>query len=108
MSDVLRTLPVRLDATQRPQHQDDHDPRVRAVLRPDGSSPGLDTLDALMIEAKKRAAEAVWEDRTHSDRWLAPRIHYALRLLRSEAADRGVWQWLALRYSATKRVVTGA
>ena len=99
MSDVLRTLPVRLDATQRPQHQDDHDPRVRAVLRPDGSSPGLDTLDALMIEAKKRAAEAVWEDRTHSDRWLAPRIHYALRLLRSEAADRGVWQWLALRYS---------
>lgn len=99
MSDVLRTLPVRLDATQRPQYQDDHDPRVRELVRPDGRSIGLDTLDALMIEAEKRASEAVWEDRTHSDRWLAPRIHYALRLLRSEAADRGVWQWLALRYS---------
>ena len=31
-----------------------------------------------------------------SDAWLAPRIHAALRLHRSEAADRRIWDYLAL------------
>lgn len=29
------------------------------------------------------------------DQWLAPRLHYILRLPRSTASDRGVWAWLA-------------
>ena len=29
------------------------------------------------------------------DQWLAPRLHYAIRLPRALAADRGVWAWLA-------------
>lgn len=99
MSDALHTLPVRLDAVERPRYRDKHQSRATELRRSDNSSIELDVLDALMAEVKSRSGEAVWEDRTHSDRWLAPRIHYALRLLRSEAADRGVWQWLALRYS---------
>lgn len=39
-----------------------------------------------------------------SDSWLAPRLHAALRLRRSEAADRRVWVWLAvLRYDSYVR-----
>lgn len=99
MSDVLHTLPVRLDADERPAYHSEQDVRAMQVQRPDGSSPVLATLDSLMTEVKRRTAESDWDDRTLSDRWVAPRVHYALRLLRSEAADRGVWQWLALRYS---------
>lgn len=36
------------------------------------------------------------DDPPTSDRWLAPRLHAALRLTRSEAADRGLWAWLAI------------
>ncbi|WP_235834073.1 DUF6339 family protein [Actinomadura logoneensis] len=32
-----------------------------------------------------------------SDAWLAPRLHATLRLLRSEAAETSVWNYLALR-----------
>ncbi|CAJ1581891.1 DUF6339 family protein [[Mycobacterium] wendilense] len=99
MSDVLHTLPVRLDAVERLRHQTEQDGRTRPLSLPDDSSPSLEALDSLMNEVKTRTTDAVWADRTHSDRWVAPRVHYALRLLRSEAADRGVWQWLALRYS---------
>lgn len=31
---------------------------------------------------------------TDADVWLAPRLHYTLRLTRREAANRGVWRWL--------------
>ncbi|MBF6051078.1 hypothetical protein GO002_04135 [Streptomyces eurocidicus] len=33
---------------------------------------------------------------TASDAWLAPRLHYALRITRAEAADSGLWNFLAL------------
>lgn len=99
MSDRLRTLPVRLDATVRPDYRPDTDARAEDIQRPDDSVPDVDALDALMSEVQSRISTNVWDDRTHSDRWLAPRLHYALRLFRVEAADRGVWQWLALRYS---------
>ncbi|WP_405190902.1 DUF6339 family protein [Streptomyces anulatus] len=37
------------------------------------------------------------EDRpTNADAWLAPRLHAALRLTRREAADRRIWNYLAL------------
>ncbi len=31
-----------------------------------------------------------------SDGWLAPRVHAALRLFRSEAADQGIWDYLSV------------
>ncbi|OQR64963.1 hypothetical protein B6E66_06345 [Streptomyces maremycinicus] len=36
------------------------------------------------------------ENRTDADAWLAPRLHAALRLTRREAADRRIWNHLAL------------
>ncbi|MFJ2728825.1 DUF6339 family protein [Streptomyces collinus] len=36
------------------------------------------------------------ENRTEADAWLAPRLHAALRLTRREAADRRIWNHLAL------------
>ncbi|MGD1217515.1 DUF6339 family protein [Streptomyces krungchingensis] len=36
------------------------------------------------------------DNRTDADSWLAPRLHAALRLTRQEAADRRIWNHLAL------------
>ncbi|MFF4971752.1 DUF6339 family protein [Streptomyces sp. NPDC001083] len=36
------------------------------------------------------------EDRTRADAWLAPRIHATLRLTRREAADKRLWNHIAL------------
>lgn len=36
------------------------------------------------------------EDRTRADAWLAPRLHATLRLTRREAADKRLWNHLAL------------
>ncbi|MET7935947.1 DUF6339 family protein [Streptomyces sp. NPDC005322] len=35
-------------------------------------------------------------ERTHADAWLAPRLHATLRLTRAEAAESGLWSFLAL------------
>ena len=98
MSNVLRTLPVKLDADERPSYQADSDARGLDLTRPSGSPPTLDVLDSLMAEVRTKTSGADWDDRARSDHWLAPRVHYSLRLHRAEAADRGVWQWVALRY----------
>jgi hypothetical protein len=66
-------------------------------MRPDGSLISLVTFSDLMAEFRRRAAAGEWRsDRASSDRWLAPRVHYALRLTRSHASDKGLWQWLAV------------
>jgi Family of unknown function (DUF6339) len=38
-----------------------------------------------------------YEDRrAHADAWLAPRLHATLRMTRAEAAERGLWNYLAM------------
>ncbi|MFD3310955.1 DUF6339 family protein [Streptomyces sp. NPDC058694] len=49
---------------------------------------------ALAEEAMERFAK---ERPTASDAWLAPRLHYTLRLTRAEATDSGLWNFIALR-----------
>lgn len=51
-------------------------------------------LRALLEEAKGRFMS---ERPTASDAWLAPRLHYTLRMTRAEATDSGVWNFIALR-----------
>ncbi|WP_103516616.1 DUF6339 family protein [Streptomyces sp. SM10] len=46
----------------------------------------------IVEEAMYRFGEA----RTDADAWLAPRLHATLRLTRAEAADAGLWNFLAL------------
>jgi Family of unknown function (DUF6339) len=98
MREALRTLPVRLDAEQRRDYQPGTDNQASDATRLSGSAPTIDVLDSLMADVRVRTTQADWDDRARSDRWLAPRVHYSLRLYRAEAADRGVWQWVALRY----------
>jgi hypothetical protein len=71
------------------------------IRRADGSTIDLAVTDELMNAVTARLHDAAWTaDRAVSDRWLAPRLHYALRLTRAEAGDRRLWTWLATRHSA--------
>jgi Family of unknown function (DUF6339) len=74
--------------------------RTKPDFRDHVVDPGLDRavdlagLDAVIHQAmydERYAGEA-----SSSDSWLAPRVHAALRLRRSEAADRRLWTWLAV------------
>lgn len=62
----------------------------------------LASLDSLI--AHVLAADGFASNPELSDAWLAPRVHAALRLRRSEAADRRLWTWLAIvRYDSYVR-----
>jgi hypothetical protein len=100
VSDRLHSIPRKLGAAQRAEAIADSNVDELSVplIRSEGSAPDLTTLDSLMESTYKRRLDGQWSDRAVSDRWLAPRVHYALRLFRGEAAERGVWQWIAMRY----------
>src|SRR4051794_918705 len=68
-------------------------------LTRDGVRLPVEVLDDLMAHFRTERDGGRWDaDRAVSDRWLAPRIHFALRLTRAESSDRGMWLWVALRY----------
>jgi len=100
VSDQLRSIPRKLDSAQRAAALGGADLEELSVPldRAGGPTPNLTILDSLMISARNRQLGGEWPDRAASDRWLAPRTHYALRMFRGEAAERGVWQWVAMRY----------
>jgi Family of unknown function (DUF6339) len=100
MSDDLYSFPRRLNNLERKLFQSGNsvDYRPVQILRQNEAAPTMRVLDALMTEARDRQMRGEWMERATSDRWLAPRVHCGLRLYRSEAADRGIWQWIALRY----------
>lgn len=84
-------------------HLADATARVDAepVLREDGSGISLTAFRDLLGEFGHRSARGEWNaDRAASDAWLAPRLHHALRLTRAQAADRGLWHWVAVRPGA--------
>ena len=72
-------------------------PVEEPVRRPDGSPVRLAVLTTHMAEVTRRRDS--WSKPPTSDRWLAPRLHWSLRLTRSEAADRTMWEWLAVRHA---------
>ena len=70
------------------------------VLRAGAGVP-LDAVDHLMADFERQIEGGVWsvDAPELSDAWLAPRLHWALRLTRADASDRGAWHWLArVRY----------
>lgn len=104
--DVLRRFKLPVSAEQR-RRLIDHvgvDTSLSEPVRQDtgeGPNSDLTVVDHLMSSAGFRTDGADWrDDRAASDRWLAPRLHYALRLTRAQAGDRGLWAWLAVRYHA--------
>ncbi|SCF62677.1 DUF6339 family protein [Streptomyces sp. Cmuel-A718b] len=72
---------IKLNKTTEPLP---HDGESRAEL-----APVRDLIDDAMYKFR--------DDRpTSADAWLAPRLHATLRLTRREAADRRIWNYLAL------------
>jgi len=103
MSDILLRLTRSLEEADRarmirePGWQPDY---AVPIVRFDGITIDLAAVDHLMTEFRTRWADDGGEsDPESGDGWLAPRLHWALRLSRAEAADRGLWQWIAVRYS---------
>jgi hypothetical protein len=100
--DVLCRYSARLSADDRGSVLDGqlpHGVEGMPVLRENGSTIPTAVVDSLMAECQRRRDDGAWSsDRTEVDRWLAPRIHYALRLTRQRASDRSLWEWLAMRY----------
>lgn len=100
MSEPLQSIPQKLDSAERDAMLERSDSAELSVPleRVGGYPPMMNALDSLMMSAHNRQLDGEWPDRATSDRWLSPRMHYALRLFRGEAAERGVWQWVAMRY----------
>lgn len=61
-----------------------------------GHTVDLDAVRAFIDECIRRFKRT---ESTDADAWLAPRLHYALRLTRREAADRGLWRWLGVVFA---------
>jgi hypothetical protein len=103
MSDVLKTLTAPLESDDRAHMLEDRrwsPAHADVVTHVDGTPVSLDALDDLMREMRERIERDAWrDDHAEADRWLAPRVHWALRLTRAQASDAGVWLWSALRYA---------
>lgn len=56
-----------------------------------GRSIDVEPVRAFLDEAMARYAR---NKKGEVDAWLAPRLHYALRLTRREASTRGIWRWV--------------
>lgn len=67
------------------------DPRDFVTQFP-GREIDVEPLANLIEEGMRRFPDKPEE----SDAWLAPRVHYVLRLTRREAAHRGAWAWLSV------------
>lgn len=70
-------------------------PWFEEVLR-DGRHVDITPLLDLMREFDSRFPRIGTDQRSRpgTDRWLAPRLHWALRLTRREASDKGIWAFL--------------
>lgn len=78
---------------------------AEGVLR-NGKIIPIDPLLELMTDftARRTTGELKDLDPPATDRWLAPRIHWALRLTRREASDRDTWAYLANYHFPTQYV----
>lgn len=66
--------------------------RASSPIPDDSVRWSVDPVREIVEEAMHRFDGA----RTDADAWLAPRLHATLRLTRAEAADAGLWSFLAL------------
>lgn len=99
MSEIVWRLTGSMDSRERLRMFDDYDWELHSepLTRAGGSRTiPLDGMISLMDEFNRR--KNTWGDRAASDRWLAPRLHHALRLTRAEAADPDLWAWLGIRF----------
>ena len=82
----------RLESFSTYHHRDNHYNQI-----------DLNYLNKLFLEALKNEKKFIetpssLQATTVQEQWLAPRIHYGLRLTRSEAANPEIWNYLALKF----------
>lgn len=63
--------------------------------RDSGATADLQLLDDLVAHLKSSFAPFTPDKKSAADQWLAPRLHFSLRLTRRAASDPGLWTWLA-------------
>jgi hypothetical protein len=56
-----------------------------------GDAVDVEAVRTVIDEAMRRFGRT---ETSAADAWLAPRLHYCLRLSRRQAADAGLWRWL--------------
>lgn len=98
---VLLRYSRRLSPSERDAFLDDHAPAgvdEEPVHRANGAAIPIGVFEDLMYDLGVRRERGDWDDdRAASDRWLAPRVHHALRLTRDLASDRRMWDWLSVQ-----------
>lgn len=103
MTMYLRTFLTRPSAAERTQIRSDPDLVLdveREVVDRGGNRVELTAASDLMAAFRHRyMVKSDSADRVMSDAWLAPRLHWALRLTRRQAAGKDLWLWFALRHS---------
>lgn len=78
----------------------DVDNLVEPYRREVGGAPRPVTLERLAeVLADFEERKSGFDDPAKSDRWLAPRLHAALRLTRREATQAELWNWLTIQYA---------
>ncbi|MFC0681775.1 DUF6339 family protein [Lysobacter korlensis] len=98
MSGLFRYL-HELDGTQAEQERREQaDADLAEPVERNGHPVPVDAIADLMEHLRHEASAERWDTPEASDGWLAPRLHSALRLTRAEAGDRGMWQWVAIRF----------
>ena len=91
---TAHTLPANANARMTPEWR-------QGLLEVDFStflqpvSPGLDLAVDTVRRLVDHAMTAFTDDPPASDRWLAPRVHSALRMTRAQAGNPRLWAWLA-------------
>lgn len=93
MTPTQTLLPAATAAMTPPWRQGDQLVDLSSFLRPASPIREVDVEAVGRLLAHARATFA--DDPPAGDRWLAPRVHSALRMTRSEAGDRWLWAWLA-------------
>ena len=84
----------RLDRSRAAEEWPSSAHRSSTITRADGTQISLDALGDLKVAFCN--VQDQWSDqRPVSDGWLAPRVHFALRITRSQASDPELWHWLA-------------
>lgn len=80
--------------------------QVEAIDDPLGADGGPVSLDHELVDQLFQAAMGRGDandtsDNYALDRWLAPRLHAAVRIPRRVAADNRFWSWMSMRFGAT-------
>jgi hypothetical protein len=101
-NELLGAVPVELLEGREHTIPADRVELIAERHEPGGSVISLDPnlLTTLFREGLELGFANSESDQYALDRWLAPRLHHALRVSRRVASDRNFWAWIAMRFGS--------